>query len=339
MRIRTITAVLLAFAAASGTAWNAAAEDKATEVLAATRKAIGDKKLEALKTLSVEASMQRNVNTMQIASDVEILLELPGRYRRSDSSTGPMSMSLTVGFNGDSVIRPANSSFTAGGGMVIRMGPGGPAGAMPGGGEKLSPEEQERVDKQVLRSYRTELSRLMLGWFGSTHPALNAGYTYAGEAESPDGKAHVIDAKNADGFSARLFIDQATHLPLMVTYQGPQPRVITAGPATSSGPSRAESRDGGPMRMAPGQAAGERREMSEEDRKKAREAAEKQIAEMQKQPPALVEFTIFFEDWQDVGGVKFPHKMRRASGGVTSEEWTVNKVKVNPKIDPKKFDG
>ena len=36
---------------------------------------------------------------------------------------------------------------------------------------------------------------------------------------------------------------------------------------------------------------------------------------------------------------KFPHKMRRAMGGATTEEWTVNKVKVNPKIDPKKFEG
>ena len=29
----------------------------------------------------------------------------------------------------------------------------------------------------------------MLGWFAMAHPALNAQYTYAGEAESPDGKA------------------------------------------------------------------------------------------------------------------------------------------------------
>ena len=30
----------------------------------------------------------------------------------------------------------------------------------------------------------------------------------------------MIDVKNADNFAARLFIDQQTHLPLMVTYQG-----------------------------------------------------------------------------------------------------------------------
>ena len=35
--------------------------------------------------------------------------------------------------------------------------------------------------------------------------------------------------KNADGFAARLFIDEKTQLPLMVTYQGPQPRMVTTG--------------------------------------------------------------------------------------------------------------
>ena len=322
MRSRMVTASILAIAAVATAAQIVAAEDKAAEVLAAARKAIGDKKLDGLKSLSVEASVQRNVNTMQLTSDVEILIDLPDRYLRSDSSSGPMAMGMRVGFNGDKVIRPANSSFTSGGGMIIRMGAGGP---MPGGGEKLSVEEQEKIDKQMLRSYRTELSRLTLGWFGTTHPALNAQYSYAGEAESPDGKAHVIDAKNADGFSARLFIDQATSLPLMVTYQGPQPRMITSG---------------GPMRIQAGQApAGERREMSDEDRKKAREAAEKQIREMQQQPPTMVEFTLFFDDWREVGGMKFPHKLRRASAGVTNEEWTINKVRINPTIDAKKFEG
>ena len=79
--------------------------------------------------------------------------------------------------------------------------------------------------------------------------------------------------------------------------------------------------------------------MTEEERKKAREDAEKQIEEMRSQPPAMVEFTLFFDDWREVGGIKFPHKLRRAMSGTTNEEWTVSKVKVNPKIDPKKFEG
>ena len=328
-----MSCVLGALLAATGS-MRAEGDSKAVEVLAAARKAIGDRKLDALKTLAVEAQVQRNVGTVQLTTDTEILLDLPDRYLRADTSSGPMSGTLTSGFNGDQVIRPAGANVAmAGGAMVIRMGgTGGPGGPMPPPGEKPSPEEQERLDKAMLRGSRAELSRLMLGWFAAAHPSLSVEFTYAGEAESPDGKADVLDAKNADGFNARLFIDRETRLPLMVTYRGPQPRVVTAG---------------GPIRQAPpaaqghgaAQAAPERREMSDEERKKARDEAEKQLETLRNQPQATVELTLFFDDWRDVGGIKFPHKLRRAMNGDTNEEWTIGKVKVNPKIDAKKFDG
>ena len=329
-RILICAALLLA---ATGS-MRAEGDSKATEVLAAARKAIGDKKLDALKTLTVEAQVQRNVGAMQLTTDTEILLELPDRYLRADTSSGPMSGGFTSGFNGDKVIRPAGANIAmAGGGMVIRMGgPGGPGGPMPPPGEKPSPEEQERLDKAMLRNARIELSRLMLGWFATAHPSLSVEFTYAGEAESPDGKADVVDARNADGFNARLFIDRETRLPLMVTYRGPQPRVVTAGGPIRQAPPAAQGHGGA-------QAAPERREMTEEERKKARDDAETQIEALRSRPQATVEFTLFFDDWRDVGGIKFPHKLRRAMSGDTNEEWTIGKVKVNPKIDSKKFEG
>ena len=326
MRMRMVTCGLLA-AAIAGAAVSAAPEDKAANVLAAARKAIGDKKLDSLKTLAVEAAVQRNVSTMQMTADVEVLLELPDKYIRTDTSSGPMG-GFSIGFNGSKPIRPANAVGMAGGAMVIRMGPGpGPGGPAP---EKLSPEDQARVDAQLVRSQRAELSRLMLGWFAAAHPALNAQYTYGGEAESPDGKADVIDVK-ADGFNARLFIDQQTRLPLMVTYQGPQPRMITAGGPMAGG-ARAATRPGGTQ-------AQERGEPTAEERQRAREAADRQVHELQTQPPTMVEMTLFFDDWRDAGGIKFPHNIRRASAGTTNEEWTVNKVRVNPKIDARQFEG
>jgi hypothetical protein len=166
----------------------------------------------------------------------------------------------------------------------------------------------------------------MLGWFGSAHPSLQAQYTYAGEAESPDGKAHVIDVKDAEGFAARLFVDQNNYLPLMVTYQGRQPRVMTSG---------------GPMVTSGGGAAAvhtqtQTRQLSEEERQKAQSDMEKRLAaDLAKMP--TVEFSLFFDDWREVDGVHFPHKMRRAVAGETNEEWTFSKVKLNPKIDAKKF--
>ena len=79
--------------------------------------------------------------------------------------------------------------------------------------------------------------------------------------------------------------------------------------------------------------------MSEEERKKAQADIDKQIKQMQSQPQPTVDYTIYFEEWRSVDGIKVPHKLRRAMAGTTTEEWTVNKVKVNPKVDPKRFAG
>jgi hypothetical protein len=272
---------------------------RAEDVLSATRKAIG--KIDGLKSLSVEAGVQRNVGEMQLASNTELLMELPDKFVRAEVMTGPVSGGATTGFNGDKAIR--GGSAAGGGGMVvIRMGgPGGQAGPPPA--QKLSPEEQERADRALVRSSQQDLSRLMLGWFGMTHPSIAAEYTYAGEAESPDGKAYVVDVKNADGFAARLFVDESTHLPLMVTYKGPEPRVVRQ---VANGP-------------------------------RSPEDARKELEKIQAEPPKLADYTLFFEDWQQADGIRFPHRMRRAMSGTTTEEWTVTRVRINPKIDAKKF--
>jgi hypothetical protein len=304
--------------------------NKAVEIIAAARKAIGDKKLDALKTFSVEAGLQRNMNNAQISSDIEIVLDLPDKYLRQETPLGGGMMIAGGGLSGFNGSRPLQKiNFGGGpGGMVIRMG--GPGGAPAGSGEKPTPEQLEQMTKTLVRNGQVEASRLMLGWFAAAHPAVNAQYTYAGEAESPDGKAYVIDVKNADNFTARLFIDQQTSLPLMVTYKGPQPRLLTAGGA----PAAATAAGGHVVRsQAPP------RELTDEERKKLQADAEKQMQEMQRQAPALVDFALYFEDWRDAEGVKFPFKMRRAIAGTTTEEWTVTRIKVNPKVDPKRFAG
>ena len=306
----------------AATAQPHAQDAKAAEILAATRKAIGNGKLDALKSLSVEASIQRNMGSVQMQSESELLLEMPDKYVRTDASSAPMNMTMTTGVNGERAILPAGATFAPGGGMIIRMG-AGPAMAHPEPTEKPTPEQQEQMNRAAVRNSRQELSRLLLGWIATAHPAIKAQYTYAGEAESPDGKAYVIDVKDNDGFAARLFIDQSTKLPLMVTYKGRPGRVVTN---TVGGPAGA--------RTAPTDG----RQLTEEETKKLKESREKQIADIKsagEQP--LVDLSLFFEDWRDADGIKFPHVIRRASESTTNEEWKVNKVKVNPKIDAKKF--
>jgi len=333
MKFRALvpTAAAAAIAFAQPVAFLAQEAGKAAEILGAARKAIGGGKLDAMKTFTVQSSLQRNTGSMQIASDLEIVLDLPDKYLRTETPSGNGGMMMIAGggvsgFNGDRTLQKlSGAGMSPGGGMVIRMG----GAATFGGdtGEKATPEQLEQMNRTMVRNSQVEASRLMLGWFASAHPAAHAEYAYAGEAESPDGKAYVIDVKNADNFAARLFIDEQTNLPLMVTYKGPQPRIMT-----SSSPR--------PMTQASGDPHVQTRTpsgMSEDDRRKAEADLEKQVREMTSQPPVLADFTLFFEDWRDADGVKFPFKIRRATGGITSEEWTVTRIKVNPKIDAKRF--
>jgi len=307
--------------------------NKAVDIIAAARKAIGGGRLDTLKTFSVDATVERNLGNMQIASDVEIVLDLPDKYLRRDTPSGGgggmvvmMAGGGVSGFNGDKPLQKIQGGTSGGpGGAVIRMT--GPVSTS--SGDKPTPEQLEQLSKAAVRTARSEASRLMLGWFANAHPAAEAQYSYLGEAESVEGKAYVIEVKNADNFNARLFIDQQSNLPLMVTYQGPQPRVMTMG-----GPGAAAMSGGGGhvvTQVSPS--------MTDEQRKKAQAEVDKQMQEMQRAPQPTADYVVYFEEWKTVDGIKFPFKMRRAMSGTTTEEWTVSKVKVNPKVDPKRFAG
>ena len=319
---RSGAVALLLLAGAVAPAYSQESQDaKAGEVLAKTRKALGDKKLEGLETLSAHGQMDRNLGSVQASSDVELLIELPDKYVKSEASRGMANMTMSTGFNGEKAILPCGGNIQSGpgGAMVFRMGPGA---SMHGGeGTKPSPEQLVQLNATSLKGSRAEVSRMMLGWFGAAHPAVQANYTYAGEAESPDGKAHVIDVKAADGFEARLFIDQNNFLPLMVTYKERQPRMMTSG---------------GPRTRTISSSGEQIKELSDEERKKLAADTEKMLSQQIAEQP-MSDFSLFFDDWQQVEGLAFPHKMRRAVAGETTEEWTFTRVKVNPKIDPARF--
>ena len=117
----------------------------------------------------------------------------------------------------------------------------------------------------------------------------------------------------------------------MVTYRGPQPRVVTAGgrPGGAAGAAGRATRSRRP----------ERREMTEEERKKAREEACRGNSRRSRSDPrshGRIHAVLRRLARRRRHQVPAQHAAR--VGGATNEEWTVGKVKVNPKIDPKKFE-
>ncbi len=328
--LKGITWSAVAFIAFEGLA--AGQGRDAGQVLGDARAAMGGSKLAELKTLSSTGRIQRTLpNGSTAESEFELALALPDRYlmRSVMVAMGSMSVYRNSGFNGEQVIeeidRPPNLS---GGHMVVRMaGPGG-AAVDP---EKMTAEQKAEFDKARLIANKKEFARLTLGMLASAMAVYPLEFTYAGEAESADGKADVLDVTGAGDFAARLFVDRDTHLPLMLTWKDKEPLIMQVG-----GPGMSVSAAGGTTTRVVQGGPGGPGAMSKEDREKFEQEldAKRKEAEATRR---VVEYRVYYADYQDVGGIRLPHRIQRAIDGKTTEEMIVDEFKVNPKLDAKKF--
>jgi hypothetical protein len=178
-------------------------------------------------------------------------------------------------------------------------------------------------------------------------------FTDGGVVESPDGKADVLATTDEAGRPVKLFIDQATHLPVMLQYQEIRPRVMIAGgpggrrggPGGDLGGARGAGPGGPPPgggAMAGGPPAGgappapdgqgaARQRLSEEE-------IRERVEEMRRQaPPQPSQFAMYLADYKKVNGVMLPHRISISIEGQPNEEWTVEKFRVNPSIKPTEF--
>jgi hypothetical protein len=130
-------------------------------------------------------------------------------------------------------------------------------------------------------------------------------YRYAGDSEVEDAKADVIDITGPDSFSMRVFFDRSSHLPLLLSYRGPKPRIVTMT-----------------------RQAGER--AKPENLKKARDEAEKQMHAEAPPVPEEVDFYIRLTDHKKVGGLMLPYKLTFLTDTEVSEEFEISKYQVNP---------
>ena len=159
-----------------------------------------------------------------------------------------------------------------------------------------------------------------------------------GQAESPDGKADVIDVKGEGGFSAKLFIDAQTHLPLMLSWMDKEPITMMVGPGgtvTAGGAPAAGAAGGGNATFTRVERSGGAPPTPEE-----REKMMKDIEARRKEAEAkarTVEYRLYYGDYKTVGGVQLPHRIQRSIDGKPTEEMIFDTIKVNPKIDAKKF--
>ena len=301
----------------------------AAKVLADMRKALGGDKLAAVKTLTAAGKNDRAMGERSITGDYEMALELPDRFftKQVMAQTPMGNVSLTVGFNGAGLIQDTEMPSAPGGGM--RMVFGG------GAGPNATPEEQKASDAKMVAQQKQEFARMALGIFGNSTPAFPLEFSYGGVAEAADGKADVINVKGEGDFAGKLFVDQKSHLPLMYSWMAKEP-VNMVQSTTSTG----RAGGGGGQVMTFGSGGGGRAgggNMTQEERDKMMQDLQEQMkaAEAKRK---IVEFRVYYGNYQDVDGLKLPHSFQQSIAGNAASEITIDKYKLNPKIDPKKFD-
>jgi len=279
------------------------ADSRAEEVLKQARQAIGgEEQLQKIQGLHINGQYRRALGDRQLAGDREISIQLPNKYLVEDAmNPGGLATAImnTRGLNGEQAWT-ANSG--GGGGMIIRMGAPG--------GQNASPEQ---IDAALRRIYGAEFSRYLLAMILTPPPSFAVDYKYAGESDVEDAQADVIDVTGPDNFSVRIFFDKKSHLPLLLSYRGPKPRIMTM--TRESHGSR-----------------------SPEDVKKAREEAEKKMQAEAPAAPEEVDFYIRLTDHKKVGGLMLPHKLTFLTENEVSEEFEISKYQLNPQFKADLFE-
>jgi hypothetical protein len=339
-----------------------ATPDASAKVLADARKALGgDSKLNAIKTFVATGRTRRLSGDNLVPVEFEIDVELPDKYVRKDEVPAQETAPSSNGFNGDALIQipppapppatpPAAAARAAGpppsqtpagpapAGDAARGAAAGAGAAAPAGGRAagppMTPEQQQAAQRLArVNTVKQDFARLTLAMFATSFSSYPLTFSYVGQAEAPQGKADVIDAKGAGNFTLRLFLNSESHLPIMVSWSVPvTPANIVLVPAGQSKP--ANVAPGSIVVSAPAPPpAGASKDEQDKYAKDVAALRQKAMADTK-----TIENRLYFSDYRDNDGVQFPFKLRRAVGADTIEETTFDHFKLNAKIDPKRFE-
>jgi hypothetical protein len=269
-------------------------DSRATELIAQARAALGgEKAIAKVQGLSATGTVQRLIGDQTVEGQLTFDLQLPDKIVRTDtvSPMGDQTALVTLqGINGDKLLR-ATRIINAPPGAMIRTPP--------------PPAPGSDAEAQAVRNARAEFARMTVALLLTSPSSFPLEFTSAGQAESPDGKADVIDVKGPNSFGARLFLDMASHRPLMLMYRGVAPRIVVQTQRAAAPPPSGDAHG-----SAPALPAGD-----------------------------VVDITLFLDDYRAVDGVQLPHHITRSIDGKPNEELTFKVVKVNPTFKPDTFSG
>ena len=285
----------------------------AARVLAEMRQALGGAEaLANVKGFSLNGSLTRNLGERSIQSDVELICQLPDKCLRVTRQLGgPISPTIADGYNGDDPIREVDARLPM---PPVMMQ------------QDNSPEAIARRRAAQAGRMKEEFGRLTIALFGASLPVYPLEFSYIGP-DNLDGRAmDALEVKGGKDFSGRLLIDAGTHLPAALIWKTPPIVMMTTSQTVMTRRSTGETREvtppaiDTPRKLPPG----------------AVTVTSNPTPDLMASLP-LVERRRVFSEFKRVDGLMWPSRIRDFADGELAEDLKLESIKVNPKIDPKRF--
>ncbi|MEO7192417.1 MAG: hypothetical protein ABI051_15295 [Vicinamibacterales bacterium] len=291
-----------------------AAIERAKQILAATRQALGGERLAAIKSVVASGRAKRVRGNNLVPIEFELSIELPDKYLRKDESPAEETDPTSTGFNGDQLIQ-----------LPAPVAPPARAGGPPA----PTPAQLDGQRKARVLTIKQDFVRFALGIFADSFTTYPLTFGFAAQAEAPQGKADVLDVRGAGNFAMKLLINSQTRQPIMVSWMLPPTNVIVTVPGQAA-----------PLTVAPGAVVvpGPAAPPASAPQAEKDQYTKDVLAIRQKAQATPVEHRLYFADYRDVDGVQMPFRLRRAIGTDTTEETTFDRFRINTKIDPHKFE-
>ena len=310
-------ALALAALVALGGSLAVAQEDKAADVMKQMREALGGDKLAAAQSAHARRAVSARDGHRQMQGTMALTMQLPDKMHRSEDTEfrAACRWSACLAPTAPPRGKTCRSAAAWAAGMQIVHAPG-PAG------RELNPQA---IEEARLRRMRTEFKRYLLAFLGGA----TLQPTWRGRRGSAGRQGRRARGEERSGRPVRIFVDQQTHMPLMLQYQEVRPRMMIAG-----GPAAAAAAAVAAAAAAVAPAAARRRAARRRPAPcVARLAASGQRPdpeEMRRRmeampPPAPSQVSLYLGDYKRVDGVMLPHRLTQAVDGKPVEEWTIEK--------------
>jgi hypothetical protein len=249
--------------------------DTGAAILARARRALGGPKLAALTSLAVKAH-RRSADPGNPRGELELVFAGSDRFARTEVlPVGDASVKKSLILNGVE----ASMRVQGSGDVSIR---------------RASETPEGRLALTALR--RREQARLLAA-FQLRSDGLAV--THVGSAEAPGGRAEVLELCVVRDDCFRLFVDQRSHLPLMLSYRD-TPRSV-----------------GKPVPL--------------------RETTTGSVVSVESTAEWPVEVTMHFAAHRQVKGILFPHEISFSVDGETTQEWQQLQFEPNVAVTPDQF--